>query len=347
MKYWFKNDYSFGAHPQIMNAVIAANLQGNIGYGFDEHTQYAKDIIREKCGLPNAMVEFMIGGTQTNVVACSFMLRQWEAVICANSAHINGHEAGAFESTGHKLLQVEVGIDGKLTPELIAPLLEIHKDVHLTKPKLVYISNATETGEVYTKAELMALSKFCKSNNLYLFADGARLGAALTSKSNDLTLSEFASFVDLFYIGGTKNGLMYGEALVIKNVDLCEDFFRMKKQMGAVMAKGWIQGVMFKALFEDDLFYKMASNANEMAEKLQYGLINLGFKPWIKSPTNQLFFIIPNKVKSKLNDICECEDWCVYDNNHMVVRFVTSFKTSESDVDGLIESIKNIVLKSR
>ncbi len=340
MKFWFKNDYSFGAHPKVLDAVVAANMEGNWGYGDDKYTARAKDVIREKCGCPDAMVEFLIGGTQTNVVACSFLLKPWEAAICPHSGHLNGHEVGAFEATGHKILPVEVGADGKITPELIAPLLEVHKDVHLTKPGLVYISNATENGDVYTKAELTRLYTFCRENDLLLFADGARLGCALTSDANDLTLPEFAKLVDAFYIGGTKNGTMFGEALVITRPELSKDFFRMKKRMGAVMEKGWIQGAMFLALMEDDLYFKMGRHANEMAARLQKGLVDMGWKLWVESPTNQLFFVIPNELKAKLDAVCEYEDWCMYDETHTVIRFVTCFNTMEADVDGLLAALR-------
>ena len=241
-KYLFRNDYSFGAHPKVLEAVCAVNLEGNHGYGDDGYTARAKERIREVCGCPDAMVEFLIGGTQTNVVACSFLLKPWEAAICPDSGHLNGHEVGAFEATGHRILPVPVGGDSRITPEMLPPLLALHQDPHLTKPGLVYISNATENGAVYTKAELTALYAFCRENGLLLFVDGARLGAALTSKANNLTLPEFAHLCDAFYIGGTKNGAMFGEALVITRPELTDGFFRMKKRMGAVMEKGWTSG---------------------------------------------------------------------------------------------------------
>lgn len=343
MKYWFRNDYSFGAPPQVMEAVAAANLEGNIGYGGDTYTARAKERIREACGCPDAAVEFLVGGTQTNVVACAFLLKPWEAAICPHSGHLNGHEVGAFEATGHKILPVEVGADGKLTPELVAPLLALHRDdVHLTKPGLVYISNATENGTVYTKGELTALSRFCRENGLLLFVDGARLGCALTSAANDLTLPEFAALVDAFYIGGTKNGALFGEALVIPRPELARELFRMKKRMGAVTEKGWIQGAMFLALLEDDLYFKMARHANEMAARLQKGLKELGWRLWVESPTNQVFAVVPNHIRPGIDTLCECEDWCAYDDRHTVVRFVTCFQTSQADVDGLLAELKRL-----
>ena len=341
MKYWFKNDYSFGAHPRVLDAVVKANLEGNIGYGFDKHSDSAKQLIRDLCDLPDAAVEFFVGGTQTNVVACSFLLKPWEAAITAVSGHLNGHEVGAFEATGHKILAVEAGPDGKLTPELIAPLLTVHEDVHLTKPRLVYISNSTENGFVYTKAELTALYEFCHSNGLYLFVDGARLGCALTSEANDLTLKEFAQLADAFYIGGTKNGALLGEALVIPDGKLAEDFFRMKKRSGSVIEKGWIQGAMFNEMLKDGLYFDMARNSNEKAQKLQAGLIELGWKCWVKSPTNQLFFVVPRSMKAKLDKVCEYEQWCEYDKDNVVVRFVTCFNTTDEDVEGFLSAVKD------
>ena len=341
-RYLFRNDYSFGAHPKVMDAVCAVNLEGNWGYGDDGYTARAKDRIREVCGCPDAMVEFLIGGTQTNAVACSFLLKPWEAAICPDSGHLNGHEVGAFEATGHKILTVPANPDGKITPDMLPPLLELHQDPHLTKPGLVYISNSTENGAVYTKAELTALSEFCHANGLLLFVDGARLGAALTSDANDLTLPEFAHLVDAFYIGGTKNGAMFGEALVITRPELTDGFFRMKKRMGAVMEKGWIQGVTFLTLFEDDLYFKMARQGNEMAARLQDGLRAKGWTLWVESPTNQVFAVIPNKIKAQVDEVCDCEVWCPYDESHTVIRFVTCFHTSREDVDGLLAALPNL-----
>ena len=340
-RYLFRNDYSFGAHPKVMDAVCAVNLEGNWGYGDDGYTARAKDRIREVCGCPDAMVEFLIG-TQTNVVACSFLLKPWEAAICPDSGHLNGHEVGAFEATGHKILTVPANPDGKITPDMLPPLLELHQDPHLTKPGLVYISNSTENGAVYTKAELTALSEFCHANGLLLFVDGARLGAALTSDANDLTLPEFAHLVDAFYIGGTKNGAMFGEALVITRPELADGFFRMKKRMGAVMEKGWIQGVTFLTLFEDDLYFKMARQGNEMAARLQDGLKAKGWMLWVESPTNQVFAVIPNEIKPQVDEVCDCEVWCPYDESHTVIRFVTCFHTSQEDVDGLLAALPNL-----
>ncbi len=339
----FRNDYSFGAHPKVLEALCATNLEGNIGYGDDAYSDRAKALIRERCQCPDAMVEFLVGGTQTNATACAFLLKPWEAAISPATGHLNGHEVGAFEATGHKVLPVEVGDDGKLTPALIAPLLEWHKDPHLTKPGLVYISNATENGTVYTKAELTELYGFCRDNGLLLFVDGARLGAALTSDANDLTLPEFAHLCDAFYIGGTKNGALYGEALVIRRPELAQDFFRMKKRMGAVMEKGWLQGAQFLALLEGDLYFDMARHANELAGRLQEGLKALGLPLMCESSTNQVFPIVENGLRPRLEEVCAFEDWCPYDEGHTVIRFVTCFHTTQEDVDGLLAELKRLL----
>ena len=277
MKYLFRNDYSFGAHPKVLTALAETSMEGNTGYGEDGYCKRCADLIRGLCNCPQADVQFLIGGTQTNFTAIAAFLRPWEGVIAADSSHINGHEVGAVEATGHKILPVPTGPDGKITPEQIAPILERHKDPHLVKPRLVEIADATESGMVYTKAELTALSQFCREHDLLLFLDGARLGSALASPASDLTLPDLAELTDAFYIGGTKNGALMGEALVIANPALQPDFFRIKKRLGAVLAKGWLLGVQFEALLQDGLYFEMARHANAMAARLQTGLKALGW----------------------------------------------------------------------
>ena len=277
MKYLFRNDYSFGAHPKVLSALAETSLEGNVGYGDDAYCDRAKALIRDLCQCPQAEVQFLIGGTQTNFTAIAAFLRPWEGVVAADSSHINGHEVGAVEATGHKILQVCAGADGKIRPEQIEPILERHRDEHLVKPRLVEIADATESGMVYTKAELTALSQFCREHDLLLFLDGARLGSALASPASDLTLPDLAELTDAFYIGGTKNGALMGEALVIANPALQPDFFRIKKRLGAVLAKGWLLGVQFEALLQDGLYFEMARHANAMAARLQTGLKALGW----------------------------------------------------------------------
>ena len=341
MKYLFRNDYSFGAHPKVLTALAETSMEGNAGYGEDGYCKRCADLIRGLCNCPQADVQFLIGGTQTNFTAIAAFLRPWEGVIAADSSHINGHEVGAVEATGHKILPVPTGPDGKITPEQIAPILERHKDPHLVKPRLVEIADATESGMVYTKAELTALSQFCREHDLLLFLDGARLGSALASPASDLTLPDLAELTDAFYIGGTKNGALMGEALVITNPTLQPDFFRIKKQLGAVLAKGWLLGVQFEALLQDGLYFEMARHANAMAARLQAGLKSLGWTLWVDSPTNQVFAVVDDAAKAKLDPLCVYEDWCpAGEPGHTVIRFVTCFATAPEDVDGFLAALR-------
>lgn len=338
--YNFRNDYSIGCHPKVLEALTAVNTESVIGYGADHYCKEAADLIRAMCQAPQADVQFMIGGTQANFTAIAAFLRPWESVIAPASGHINGHEAGAVEAAGHKIIPVHTAANGKLTPAAILSVVEECKDEHLTKPRLVYISNATETGGIYFRAELEALSQCCRRNGLLLFLDGARLGCALSAPHNDLTLPDIASLTDAFYIGGTKNGAMMGEALVITDPTLQEGFFRIKKQRGAVLAKGWLLGAQFTALLKDGLYFKLARQAVDMAQYLQGGLKNLGLPMMVDSPTNQIFPIVPNDLLPKLDEICTYETWCKADESHTVVRFVTSFATTLSDADGMLKAVK-------
>ena len=341
--YLFRNDYSEGAHPDVLSALSATNLEGNIGYGKDAYCDRAAAIIKKLCKAPKADVQFTIGGTQANFLAIAAFLRPWESVICAESAHVNGHEAGAVEATGHKLLQAKTAPDGKLTPEHITPIVMACADEHVTLPRLVYISDATETGGVYTKAELAALSKCCKANDLLLFLDGARLGAAFGSEANDLTLPDLAKYCDAFYIGGTKNGALMGEALVIVNPALQEGFFRMKKQRGAVLAKGWLLGAQFEALLKDGLYWELGRHSTAMAQKLQAGLVGLGVHMLAPSPSNQIFPVVPDALLPKLDKLCAYEVWGKTDAAHTAVRFVCSFATKEEAVDGFLQELNAIL----
>ena len=231
-------------------------------------------------------------------------------MICAQSGHVNGHEGGAVEATGHKLFQVPAGPDGKVTAAAMEPVLEMCRDPHVAKPGLVYISDATETGGVYTLAELETLSQYCKANGMLLFLDGARLGAALTAEDNDVSLPDLARLCDAFYIGGTKNGALMGEALVIVNPALQPEFFRIKKQRGAVLAKGWLLGVQFQALLEDGLYWELAKQANAVAGQLQKGLMDKGYAMANVTTTNQIFPIVPESLLETLDKVCTYEVWC-------------------------------------
>ena len=341
--YFFRNDYAEGCHPKVLEALAAVNAEHVVGYGFDQYTRQAADLIRELCAAPQADVQFLVGGTQTNFVTIAAFLRPWESVICTAGGHINTHEAGAVEATGHKLIQVPPTPDGKLTPDQIPPIVKAYEDEHLTKPKLVYISDSTETGGVYTKAELTAISECCKANGLYLFLDGARLGCALVSEPNDMDLTDLARLTDAFYIGGTKNGAMMGEALVICNPELQDGFFRLKKQSGAVLAKGWLLGVQFTALLKDGLYFELAKNSVGLAQVLQSELKAMGIPMMTDSPTNQIFPTVPDALLPKLEAMSLFEVWEKADESHTSIRLVTSFATTREDVDSFLRDVKALL----
>ena len=338
--YNFRNDYSEGAHPAVLSALAAHNGEHVVGYGADQYCAQAAQLIRDLCRCPGADVQFLVGGTQTNFTAIAAFLRPWEGVICAHTGHVNGHEGGAVEATGHKLLQAQAGPDGKLTPELILPLVEEGRNEHVVLPRLVYISDATENGAVYTLAELEALSACCKANNLLLFLDGARLGAAFGAAGNDLTLPDLARLTDAFYIGGTKNGALMGEALVIVNPALQEGFFRIKKQRGGVLAKGWLLGLQFQTLLKDGLYWTIARHAVDMAQALQSGLEAMGIPMAPRSASNMVFPAVPDSLLPVLDALCAYEVWIRQDERHTVIRLVTSFATQAADVEGFLSDLK-------
>ncbi|PFO08339.1 threonine aldolase [Bacillus sp. AFS076308] len=337
--YSFKNDYSEGAHPQILKALMETNLVQEEGYGEDDYSIKAIKRIKEKLGRTNVDVHLLTGGTQTNLTAISAFLRPHEAVISASTGHILGHETGAIEATGHKVLSVE-SKDGKLTPAGVKAVLEGHPDEHMVKPKLVYISNSTEIGSIYKKEELQQLSDFCRANQLLLYMDGARLGSALCSKENDLQLSDLPNLVDAFYIGGTKNGALLGEALVICRDSLKEDFRYHIKQKGALLAKGRLLGIQFLELFRDNLFFELAEHANRMAGLLQDALTQANVKFLTHSPSNQIFPIFPNTLIAELEKNYAFHVWEKVDADHSAIRLVTSWATKEEEVVGFIEELK-------
>ena len=334
----FRNDYSVPAHPKVLQAVTELGLEANVGYGGDPYSAKAAQLIRELCKAPHAEVRFFIGGTSANLTAIAYTLRQWEAVIAAETGHINVHEGGAIEANGHKILAVPT-TDGKLRPADIERQVKLHGDQAMVLPRMVYISQATEVGTVYTKEELTALSACCRENGLYLFVDGARLGTGLTAEGVDLTLADLATLTDAFYIGGTKNGALMGEAMVLTNPDLFPHFFRVMKQQGAVLAKGFLLGVQFDALLRDGLYWELARHANAMAQKLQSGLEAKGYPMLLHSPTNQIFPIVPDDLIPTLRELCGFEFWEKADVDHTTIRFVTSFATTEEEVDALLAAL--------
>ncbi len=341
--YSFKNDYSEGAHPQILTALIESNYEQEEGYGEDRYCRKAIEQLKKIIGRSDVDIHFLTGGTQTNLTALSAFLRPHEAAIAAASGHIATHETGAIEAVGHKVITVEAA-DGKLAPSHIKAVLDAHTDEHMVKPKLVYISNSTEIGSIYSKKELVELSEFCHENNLILFMDGARLGSALCSAENDLKLTEIPGLVDAFYIGGTKNGALIGEALVICRESLKEDFRYFIKQKGALLAKGRLLGIQFLELFRDNLYFDLALHANKMAELIrnEMGLANIAFLT--HSPSNQLFPILPNSVINELQKNYSFLIWEKMDEEHSAVRLVTSWATKEEKVLAFIKDLKKVLL---
>ncbi|MEG2288466.1 MAG: low specificity L-threonine aldolase [Clostridium sp.] len=329
--YSFKNDYSEGAHPRILNALIESNLEQTDGYGDDCYTENAIKFIKEKIKREDVDVHLFVGGTQTNLTSISAFLRPHEAVIAPCSGHVLVHETGAIEATGHKVISVEVK-DGKLTAEHIKTVVDGHTDEHMVKPKLVYISNPTEIGTIYKKRELEEINKVCRKNNLFLYVDGARLGSALCSKENDIKIHELAELVDAFYIGGTKGGALMGEALVICRDSLKGEFRYHIKQKGGLFAKGRILGVQFMELFKDDLYFELAHHANDMADILKEGITKAGYKFMIDSPTNQIFPILPNDLIKKLEEKYLFYVWEKINSDNSAIRLVTSWATNKDMV---------------
>ncbi|KJR49038.1 Low-specificity L-threonine aldolase [Desulfosporosinus sp. I2] len=348
--YSFKNDYSEGAHPRILEALIESNFKQDEGYGEDCYTRKAVDLLKERMGRNDLDIHLLSGGTQTNLTAISAFLRPHEAVIAANTGHILVHETGAIEATGHKIISIEVE-DGKLNDSHIKAALDLHTDEHMVKPKLVYISNPTEIGTIYNKYELEQLSRFCKENNLFLFMDGARLGSALCSEESNLELSDLGRLVDAFYIGGTKNGALIGEALVICRQSLKEDFRFHMKQKGALLAKGRLLGIQFLELFRDNLYIDLAKHANKMADILRAEISRAGFRFLVNSPSNQLFPILPNRLITDLQKDYAFFVWSKVDAENSAIRLVTSWATKEEAILAFIEDMEkalegdNVILK--
>jgi threonine aldolase len=337
--YSFKNDYSEGAHPRILNALLETNFEQEDGYGEDSYSRKAIELLKQRIGRTDVEIHLLTGGTQTNLTALSAFLRPHEAAIAASTGHIHTHETGAIEATGHKIITIEVD-DGKLNPSHLKAVLDAHTDEHMVKPKLVYISNSTEIGSIYKKNELEQLRDFCQINNLILFMDGARLGSALCSEENDLTLSDLPALVDAFYIGGTKNGALIGEALVICRDSLKEDFRFHMKQKGALLAKGRLLGIQFLELFRDNLFFDLAIHANRMAGLLRDEISKANFKFLTHSPSNQIFPILPNSLITELQSNYSFLIWEKVDADYSAIRLVTSWATKEEEVLAFIAEMK-------
>ena len=337
----FRNDYSEGAHPQVLAALEKNNLVTTCGYSMDDFCAEARGIVRARFSCPQADVHFMVGGTIANTTVIAAALRPWEGVIAADTGHINVHETGAIEASGHKVCAIEAP-GGKLTPALVRELLRRHcdgQDEHMVLPRMVYISDATELGTIYTKAELTALHETCRALGLYLYLDGARLAQALAAKDNDLAPEDFAQLCDAFYIGGTKNGLLFGEALVIVNDALKPHYRNVMKQHGAMLAKGRLLGVQFLAYFENDLWLSMGKHAVEQAQALADGLEKKGFKFYVNSPTNQIFPILTDAQYAAVQERFGCEFTAKVDETHTAARFVTSWATEPSAVQEALAAL--------
>lgn len=340
MKFSFKNDYSEGCHPDILQALLENNLNQQAGYGEDEYSREAKVLIKEKMKSPDAEIYFVSGGTQANLIVISSVLRPYQCAVSAATGHILNNETGAIEATGHKILGIEKE-DGKLTPEDIIPVLESHRNVpHQVMPKLVYISNSTELGTVYTLQELEKLSEFCKENRLYLFMDGARLGHGLTSEISDLTLEKVAELTDIFYLGGTKNGALIGEAIVINNPELQQDFAFNIKQKGALLAKGRLLGIQFLELMKNDLYFDLARHANQQAMKMKNAMKERGVQFLSDTYTNQIFPILSQELIEKLSEKFEFYVWKRIDSRFSAIRLITSWNTGDEPVNDFIKIIK-------
>ena len=335
----FDSDYMRGGHPEVMRRLMETNLEQTPGYGTDEYTMRARKKIAEACGVSDAKVWFLVGGTQTNATVLDGLLQRHEGVLAAETAHISVHEAGAIEASGHKVLVLPQH-EGKVLPQEVGQYLKDYyideTYEHMVAPGVLYITHPTEYGTLYTLAELEELSRLCHEYSMRLYLDGARLGYGLSAGNTDVALKDIARLCDAFYIGGTKVGALFGEAVVVTNPALLHHFFPLVKQHGALFAKGRILGLQFDTLFTDGLYLKIARHAVDMAMKLKNGFIAKGYAPYLDSPTNLQFFNLSNEVVDRLKAQVSFELWGPRGDKHSIVRFVTDWATKEEDVDKLI-----------
>ncbi len=345
---YFNNDYSEGCHPKVLEALVQTNMEQTLGYGEDGHCAAAAAKIKALCGREDLAVHFLVGGTQANLTVIDAALRPHQAALCPVGGHINVHETGAVEATGHKVLTVPSD-DGKITAAQVHQVVTAHRSdasfEHMAQPKLVYISNPTEYGTLYSLSELEALSQTCHELGLYLFLDGARLGYGLTASGYDVTLPDIARLCDVFYIGGTKVGALFGEAVVIGNPVLGEDFRYLVKQHGGMLAKGRLLGVQFEALMTDNLYFDIAAHANRLADRIRSTLDELGVSYLVPGITNQIFPILPDKALEELaKEFCFTEMERV-DESHRAIRFCTSWATKEENVQALCQALKGLRMR--
>ena len=339
----FESDYTTGCTPEILRALEKTNLEQVSGYGSDMFCSSAEQKIKDACGAPDAQVEFICGGTQTNQVVIASMLQRYQGVIAAKTGHISCHEAGAIEYTGHKVFELPQ-VMGKLRASDISEFVDIFNKAdakdHMVFPGMVYISHPTEYGTLYTLSELTAISEVCRRYGLPLFLDGARLGYGLMSRQTDVTIKDIARLCDVFYIGGTKVGALCGEAVVFTHGNRPAHFLTMKKQNGALLAKGRLLGVQFDTLFTDDLYFRISKHAIDMAERLKDIMRNAGIPFFLESPTNQQFVVLDNQTIGRLRKDVGFEKWEIVDDDHTAVRFATSWSTTEEQLDKLEKLLK-------
>lgn len=342
---YFASDYMEGAHPAIMQKLVETNLEKTVGYGLDPYTESAKEKIKTACNAPDADVFLLVGGTQTNATVIDALLKSYQGVVAAETGHIATHESGAIEFGGHKVLTLPQK-DGKIRAAQIEKMVKDFYDdanyEHMVMPGMAYISQPTEYGTLYSKEELTEISKVCRANHLPLYVDGARLAYALASPENDVTLSDLAELCDAFYIGGTKCGALFGEAVVIPQKGLIPHFFTIIKQHGALLAKGRIAGIQFDELFTDGLYERIGKPAIDAAEQIKEALRKFGYKLALDTPTNQIFCIVSNEVMKKIAQDVEFGFWEKYDETHSVIRFATSWATMMEDTQKLIRLLDDI-----
>lgn len=343
---YFNCDYMAGAHPDVLKALCDTNNCKTVGYGYDEFTREAENLILWACGLEEGAVYFLSGGTQTNKIVIDRLLCRNDGVISCDSGHINVHEAGAIEADGHKVIALP-GIDGKLQATVLQKYMEdfLRDDTkeHIVRPAMVYISYPTEFGTLYSLSELQNIARVCHQYGLPLFIDGARLAYGLAAENSDFTLKDIAEIADLFYIGGTKCGALFGEAVVTRCPELLLRFKSLMKLHGALLAKGRLPAVQFIALFKDNLYLRIGRHAIRFAMQIKKGLIERGYKPFIDSPTNQQFFILPNSVIERLKDEVGFDLWGPKGEKNSIVRLVTDWSTTEEDVETLLSVISSAV----
>lgn len=335
----FDCDYMEGAHPLILQRLMLTNMEQTPGYGLDSYTESARERIRQACACPRADVHFLVGGTQTNATVIRGLLRPWEGVLAAETGHINVHESGAIEAGGHKVIALPQ-TDGKVCADDVDRYItRFYADAtypHMVAPGMLYISHPTEYGTLYTLRELQGLSDVCRRHGIPLYMDGARLGYGLAAPGTDVALADIARLTDVFYIGGTKVGALFGEAVVVTRPDLLPHFFTLIKQHGALLAKGRLLGLQFDTLFTDDLYLHIARHAVGLAMKLRRGFAERGYRFYIDSPTNQQFVILSPADCERLRREATFETWGTLDDGSLVVRFATSWGTRESAVDSLL-----------